>query len=75
MDPVPAAPSAAPPAPAVEHPDLDGVAAELAAVEAALARLDEGRYGVCAACDATLPDELLAADPTRTTCAAHTASA
>lgn len=73
MDPAPAAPSTAPAAaPVVDALDLDGVAAELAAVEAALGRLDEGRYGICAACDVPLPDDLLAADPTRTTCAAHT---
>jgi len=51
--------------------DLDRVAAELAAVEAALGRLDEGRYGTCAACDGPIADDLLAAEPTRTTCGAH----
>lgn len=51
--------------------DLDAVTAELAAVDAALARLDEGRYGMCAACEAPIPDEVLAADPATTACPAH----
>lgn len=71
MDPVTEAPPAAPPAPPVDALDLEGVAAELAAVEAALGRLDEGRYGTCAACGGPIADETLAADPTTTTCAAH----
>lgn len=52
--------------------DLERVAAELAGVEAALERLDDGRYGLCAACDAPIDDALLDADPTATTCPAHT---
>lgn len=51
--------------------DLDAVTADLAAVEAALERLDSGAYGRCATCDAPIDDDLLAADPTRTACPAH----
>lgn len=57
-----------PQAPAV---DLDEVAADLAAVTDALARLDDGTYGRCAACDAPIDDEVLAVAPTRLTCDAH----
>src|SRR5690606_9025718 len=45
--------------------DLDAVAADLAAVTGALARLDEGTYGRCAACDAPIDDDVLATSPTR----------
>jgi RNA polymerase-binding transcription factor DksA len=51
--------------------DLDAVTADLAAVEAALERLDEGSYGRCLACDAPIDDVALAAAPARTTCDAH----
>jgi DnaK suppressor protein len=51
--------------------DLDAVTADLAAVEAALERLDAGTYGRCLACDAPIDDEVLAAAPTQPTCAAH----
>ncbi len=55
----------------------DGLAAlgriegELGEVERALARLDEGSYGRCRVCDGPIPDPVLAADPTVTTCTAH----
>lgn len=68
--PAPGGPPAGAP-PVGEGLDLDRVTAELAAVEAALARLDDGRYGLCAACDSAIPDDLLVADPTATTCPAH----
>jgi DnaK suppressor protein len=51
--------------------DLDAVTADLAGVEAALERLDEGTYGRCLACDAPIDDASLEADPTQPTCAAH----
>ncbi len=51
--------------------DLDAVTADLAGVEAALERLDEGTYGRCLACDAPIDDAALEADPTQPTCAAH----
>lgn len=51
--------------------DLDAVTADLAAVEAALERLDQGSYGRCGACASAIDDDVLAVDPTATTCAAH----
>ena len=59
------------PEPAAVALDLDAVTADLAAVEAALDRLDQGSYGRCGACSSAIDDERLAADPTATTCAAH----
>ena len=44
--------------------DLDTVERDLAGVEAALARLDDGTYWTDEVTGARLPDELLAADPT-----------
>jgi hypothetical protein len=67
-------PGGAPPGDATEgRPglDLDAVTADLAAVEAALERLDQGSYGRCGACASAIDDDVLAADPTATTCAAH----
>lgn len=43
--------------------ELDRVEATLAAVVAALARLDEGRYHRCGRCGAPLDPARLAADP------------
>jgi DnaK suppressor protein len=51
--------------------DLDAVTADLAGVEAALVRLDDGTYGRCLACDGPIDDASLAADPTQATCTAH----
>lgn len=45
--------------------------AELAALEAALERVEAGGYGRCASCGAEIEDEVLAADPTATCCRAH----
>ena len=42
--------------------------AQLAAVDDALRRLDDGTYGRCGRCGATLADEVLAADPLATVC-------
>lgn len=50
---------------------LDRIDAELVAVDAAMARLDSGAYGVCEVCGVTIDDALLAADPTLATCPAH----
>ena len=51
--------------------DLDAVAADLAAVEAALERLEVGTYGTCIACGDPIDDATLAASPTAEACAAH----
>ncbi len=51
--------------PAVEPtPDLDAIATDLADVEAALDRLDEGTYWTDEVTGAALSDELLAERPT-----------
>ena len=42
----------------------------LAQVDAALARLDEGTYGVCAVCGREIPSERLEVRPAATTCVA-----
>jgi DnaK suppressor protein len=41
---------------------------QLAAVEAALARLEAGRYGVCGRCGQPIGDDRLAARPAADTC-------
>lgn len=43
---------------------------ELQAIDAALARLEEGSYGTCTACRGTIAPERLRALPTATTCRA-----
>jgi RNA polymerase-binding transcription factor DksA len=50
---------------------LDSVEAELADVERALTRLDDGTYGTCQACGAAIGDERLAAMPAARFCVAH----
>lgn len=61
--------------PAVERaPDLTiltQVESELADVERALTRLDEGTYGTCQACGAGIDDERLAAEPGTAFCDEH----
>ena len=47
---------------------LDEVEAELAEIEHALKRLDEGSYGTCEACGKTIPDERLDAMPATRFC-------
>lgn len=44
--------------------DLDRIEADLAGVETALARLDDGTYWTCEVTGAEIPAERLAADPT-----------
>ena len=41
---------------------------QLGAVEAALARLDDGRYGTCERCGRTIPDERMEVVPWAATC-------
>ena len=59
------------------HTDAEGVAAlehieqELAKVEAALARLDDGTYGTCIVCGEPIPDSDLADDPLTAACLMH----
>lgn len=50
---------------------LEQVEAELADVEHALRRLDEGTYGTCEVCGKTIPDERLEAMPATRLCLAH----
>lgn len=47
---------------------LDGIEADLAGVERALARLDAGSYFVCEVCGASLDDAALAAAPMTARC-------
>lgn len=69
------APSAATTTDDVEPPafDLAAIASELAAVEAALVRLDDGAYGRCDVCGQPIDDDVLAARPTASSCSAHLA--
>jgi hypothetical protein len=50
---------------------LDTIEAELAAVERALALLDEGTYGQCEHCGRALDDDVLDRAPTTRFCAEH----
>ena len=47
------------------------LASHLADVEAALVRVADGTYGVCASCHSAIPAERLAARPTALTCVHH----
>jgi len=50
---------------------LDAIEEELAAVERALALIDEGTYGQCEACGRTIDDVVLARTPTARFCVDH----
>jgi RNA polymerase-binding transcription factor len=50
---------------------LDRIEAELADVERALRRLDEGTYGTCEACGRSIEDSLLEASPQKRFCPEH----
>lgn len=50
---------------------LTRVESELADVERALTRLDDGTYGTCQACGAVIDDERLAAEPATAFCREH----
>jgi len=54
---------------------LEQVEAELADVERALRRLDEGTYGLCEACGQSISDDRLEAIPAARFCIAHQAEA
>jgi RNA polymerase-binding transcription factor DksA len=55
----------------MEQSDLDGAERDVDDVEKALHRLDDGTYEQCEVCGATIPEDLLADNPTRRTCAEH----
>ena len=55
----------------MEQPELDAAERDVEDVEKALQRLDDGTYGTCETCGEAIPDELLATEPSRRTCAAH----
>ncbi len=46
-----------------DAPDLDRIERELADVETALARLEDGTYWTCEVTGAPIPDHVLAANP------------
>lgn len=54
---------------------LEQVEAELADVEHALRRLDDGTYGTCEVCGGAIPDERLEAMPATRLCLEHRAEA
>ena len=54
---------------------LEQVEAELADVEHALRRLDDGTYGTCEVCGTAIPDERLEALPATRLCLEHQAEA
>lgn len=54
---------------------LDQVEGELADVEHAMQRLDDGSYGRCEACGEAIPDERLEAMPAARFCVTHQAAA
>jgi RNA polymerase-binding transcription factor DksA len=50
---------------------IQGAHAHLADIEAAMIRLQQGSYGICAVCDTPIPAERLEARPTARTCVRH----
>ena len=59
------------PAPDDDILRLEAIEADLAGVDAALRRLDEGSYGACEVCGAPLNGEVLERDPLADRCPAH----
>ena len=53
---------------------LTTIEGELADVERAMARLDEGTYGTCQVCGEAIDDVRLEAEPATTVCSTHAAS-
>ncbi len=51
---------------------LEVMAADLADIDAAMRRLDDGTYGACEVCAAGIPDAVLAETPLVRRCPAHT---
>lgn len=65
------------PSPVESAPDLTllgDIEVDLADVERALARLDEGTYGICQTCGSTIDPDRLAAHPATAHCSQHAAS-
>lgn len=54
---------------------LDSIQVDLADVDRALERLDDGSYGTCEVCGEALADEVLAVAPATRLCPAHRAAA
>ncbi len=54
---------------------IESVRASLDDIDAALARVDEGTYGQCVRCGATIPDERLEAVPATRYCLQHQSEA
>jgi DnaK suppressor protein len=52
----------------IVHALKSGARFALAEIEAALSRMDAGRYGICQACDAAIPIERLDVLPMATSC-------
>jgi RNA polymerase-binding transcription factor DksA len=57
--------------PAADARRLEEIDTDLAAVDAALRRLDDGTYGRCEVCDTPLSEDILENDPLTTRCAEH----
>lgn len=55
----------------MEQRDLDAAERDVDDVEAALSRLEDGSYGTCEVCGATIAEDLLVAEPARRSCGAH----
>lgn len=52
----------------IRHAEQDRDADELARIDAALTRMDEGRYGICVDCDNDIPLARLQAQPAAARC-------
>ena len=57
--------------PEVQRVEPGPIERDLAAVDAALARLDAGSYGTCEVCGDALGDAVLEVDPTARHCSGH----
>lgn len=53
------------------HGVSDALEKRLVEVNAALARIDEGKYGICEACGGRIEEDRLEADATAATCRTH----
>jgi len=59
------------PGPEADIRRLEAIEVELAGVDAALRRLDEGSYGACEVCGAPLDGEVIERHPLADRCPAH----